>query len=303
MANLVYSSLSGWMMPKGKEEYPTKDEFLAYLAAYEKRYDLPIQRPVAVSNVTKKEELFHIETDKGIFLSKTLVSATGSSRNPFIPEYENREGFLSTQMHSVDYRNPEGLQGKKVLVVGGGNSGAQILAEVSEVADTQWVTLEEPYFLPEDIDGRYLFHEATRKFQNKPTTLPPKKDSGKISLSNIVQVATVREAKKRNVYNTSKRPFHSFYEEGVIWEDGSKEAFDAIIWCTGFKANLEHLSTLGVIDNNRIKNNHTRSIKEPKLWLVGYGSWTGFASATIYGVGKTARTTGMEIKEALSSEG
>ncbi|MEM7085219.1 MAG: ArsO family NAD(P)H-dependent flavin-containing monooxygenase [Bacteroidota bacterium] len=298
---VTYSSLSGWMMPKGKEEYPTKDEFLEYMAAYEKRYDFSIQRPTTVHKVLKEDDLFRVETDKGVLYSRTLVSATGSSRNPFIPPYENRHIFSGTQIHSVAYRNSTQFIGKKVLVVGGGNSGAQILAEVSKAAQTKWVTLEEPFFLPEDIDGRYLFNEATRKFYNKPSTFPHRKDSGKISLSNIVQVESVRKARKRSVYDSAERPFKSLYKDGVIWQDDSKETFDAIIWCTGFKANLDHLWSLNIAENDRIKTDHTRSIEEPNLWLVGYGSWTGFASATIYGVGKTARRTGIEIVESLNS--
>ncbi len=73
-----------------------------------------------------------------------------------------------------------------------------------------------------------------------------------------------------------------------------------MIWCTGFKASLNHLKSLNIIENNRIKTQYTRSVIEPNLWLVGYGSWTGFASATIYGVGKTARQTVKEILEALN---
>ena len=74
-----------------------------------------------------------------------------------------------------------------------------------------------------------------------------------------------------------------------------------MIWCTGFRGNLDHLTSLNIIENNRIKTNCTRAIKEPNPWLVGYGSWTGFASATIYGVGKTARQTVNEISELLSN--
>lgn len=147
--------------------------------------------------------------------------------------------------------------------------------------------------MPEEIDGRYLFEEATRKFYGKASK------NDKVSLNNIVQIQTVREARSRNVLN-AVRPFESFYEEGVIWKDGTREHFDVVIWCTGFKANLEHLNSLGIIENGKIETRNTRSVKEPGVWLVGYGSWTGFASATIYGVGKTARQTVDEIIEIIN---
>ncbi len=287
-----FSSMSGWMMPAGKGEYPTRDEFLAYITQYEKRYNFPVQRPVNVINVKKEKDLFVIETNQQELLSRTLVSATGNAKNPFVPQYPAQSLFSGKQLHSAAYRSPEEFSGQKVLIVGGGNSGAQILAEVSKVARTQWVTPEPPQFLPKEVDGRYLFEAATRKFLNKEAP------ENKFSLGNIVMLESVSEAQKRGVLS-ARMPFSAFYKEGVIWPDGTKEKFDNVIWCTGFKANLNHLRGLDIIEDNRVETKYTRSVKEPGLWLVGYGSWTGFASATIYGVGKTARHTAVEIAESL----
>ena len=292
-----YSSLSGWMMPKGPDVYPTKTEFISYLEQYEKRYTIPIQRNTTVKEVIKDDDLFEVITNQGKFYCKTLVSATGTAKQPFIPLYKNVDQFSGKQIHSVDYRNANDLHGLKVLIIGGGNSGAQVLAEVSKVAHTQWVTTKEPHFLPDDIDGRYLFAEANKKFYGQPTENEALDQN--VSLANIVMIDSVKEARNRNVLH-SKRPFHSFYNNGVIWPDNTKEPFDAVIWCTGFKANIDHLKSLNIIQNNKIETQYTRSIKEPLLWLVGYGTWTGFASATIYGVGKTARHTATEIANALN---
>ncbi|GGG47188.1 ArsO family NAD(P)H-dependent flavin-containing monooxygenase [Bizionia arctica] len=286
-----FSSLSGWGMPKGINEYPDKAEFISYLEQYELRYKIPVKRPVKVLSIVKENTIFKVETNKGVFYSKTVVSATGTAQAPFVPDYPNREVFLGTQMHSSEYRSPGNFTGKNVLIVGGGNSGAQVLAEVSKVAQTQWVTLKEPSFLPDDIDGRYLFNDATDTFHGKTGTT----NAGtKATLSDIVMIESVKEARGRGVLH-AKRMFHSFYEKGVIWEDGTKSTYDMVIWCTGFRANLKYLAPLGIVVNNRIETTYTRSVIEPNLWLVGYGSWTGFASATIYGVGKTARQTAKEI--------
>lgn len=292
-----YSSLSGWQMPESNQEYPTKDEFINYLKAYEERYDFPVKRNTAVIKVEKENDIFKIETNQGNFYTRTVVSATGTAENPYIPSYPGQSDFKGIQIHSVDYRNTEKFKDKKVLVVGGGNSGAQILSEISRVAQTKWVTLEEPHFLPEEIDGRYLFQQANTKYFKKDN----QKESRKVSLSDIVQVESVKDGLERNIYNDS-RPFDSFCEKGVIWPNGEKERFDAVIWCTGFRPNLQHLKPLNILENSRIKTEHTRAAKEPNLWLVGYGNWTGFASATIYGVGKTARTTAKEIKAHFEND-
>ena len=294
-----YSSLSGWGMPKTNEEYPTKTEFINYLNNYEKRYDFPIQRQTEVFEVEKEGRLFKTSTNKGVFYSKAVVSATGTARNHFIPDYPNKSIFMGDEIHSVNYTNSLPFKGKNVLIMGGGNSGAQILAEVSKVANTKWVTLSEPTFLPDDIDGRYLFNEATQKYLGKSDE--GAKGDFSISLSNIVMIKSVQEARSRNVLH-AVRPFKDFYKNGVIWNDGTKEQFDAIVWCTGFKASLNHLKLLNIIENNKITTENTRSLKEPNLWLVGYGNWTGFASATIYGVGKTARHTVKEIIDVLKPD-
>ncbi len=292
-----FSSMSGWMMPKGEGEYPTKNEFLDYMSRYEQRYAFPIKRPVDVKHVRKEGGIFILETDKEVFRTKTIVSATGSAQNPLIPSYPGQSTYEGTQFHSVNYKNADDLSDKRVLIIGGGNSGAQLLAEVSKVAKTQWVTLEEPYFLPDHIDGRYLFDAATNKYLGKQGNSAYEI---KASLSNIVMVDSVKEAQERGVLH-AKRPFKSFYNEGVVWENGISEPFDVVIWCTGFKPNLAHLQGLGIVEDYRIKTNGTRSTLEPRLWLLGYGNWTGFASATIYGVGKTARQTAREIVDELGT--
>lgn len=63
------------------------------------------------------------------------------------------------------------------------------------------------------------------------------------------------------------------------------------------------MKSLQIIKDNTIKTQMSRSVEEPRLWLVGYGNWTGFASATIYGVGKTAKQTVKEINTFFEKEG
>ena len=142
-----WSSLPGWMMPATPDgAYPDRDAVLAYMAAYEQRYALPVERPVEILSVRRDADVFLVETDQGVRRSRALVAATGTWRKPFVPDYPDRERFQGLQIHSAAYRNAQPFAGKRVLVIGGGNSGAQILAEVSQVADVTWVTPQEPMF-------------------------------------------------------------------------------------------------------------------------------------------------------------
>lgn len=290
-----HSSLPGWVMPKDVEEYPSKKHVIQYLNAYESRYKMPVERPVKVIKVYKANDLFTLSTSVGEYTCKALISATGTWKNPFIPKVTGQDVYKGIQLHSAEYVNELPFKDKKVVIIGGGNSGAQILAEVSKVADTKWVTLTEPRFLPDDVDGRYLFEFATRQYKAK---LEGKKIEPVGSLGDVVMVDSVKEARERQVLKTV-RPFNFFFEDGVIWQNGGKEAFDAAIWCTGFKPALDHLKDLNIIENGRVPTESTRSKKVNGLWFVGYGSWTGYASATLIGVGRTARSTVKEIQDFL----
>jgi putative flavoprotein involved in K+ transport len=292
-----FSSLPGSIMDGGPDYYPTREEAIEYLRRYEERYELPIERPVRVQAIRRGDGHLRVETDRGAWAAAAVVSATGSWEAPYVPRYEGQEEFRGVQLHSAQYRSPAAFTGRRVVVVGGGNSGAQILAEVSRVADVTWVTLEEPRFLPDQVDGRYLFDQATERYrahrEGRPVGPP-------LGLGDIVMVAPVREARDRGTLR-SERPFVRFTRDGVVWPDGRAERIDVVIWCTGFRPALQHLRPLGVVESDgRVLLTGNRAVREPRLWLVGYGEWTGFASATLIGVGRGARAVAGEIQTALA---
>ncbi len=291
------SSLPGWLMPRPADSgFPARDAVIDYLTQYEQRYALPVRRPVRVDAVRRSGSGFAVHTDAGTWQARAVVCATGSWRNPFVPDYPGQPEFGSVQVHSAHYQDAAPFAGKRVLVVGGGNSGAQILAEVSRVAQTTWVTEKEPRFLPDDVDGRVLFSQATQRYHAQGGDAP----SPPPTLGDIVMVDSVKEARSRGVLG-SVRPFAGFTRTGVVWADGREQAVDAVVWCTGFRPALSFLTNLGVLQpDGRVATTGTQAAALPGLWLVGYGSWTGFASATLIGVGRSARTTVDEIKAFLA---
>ena len=291
-----WSSLPGWSMPLSHEEYPSKSHVIHYLTEYEKRHQIPVERPVNVRTIRKEKSVFVVHTDKGEWEAPMIVSATGLWSHPFIPDYPEKNIYRGKQIHSAFYKNPDSFKGEHVLVIGGGNSGAQILAEVSKIAKTTWVTLEDPLFLPDEVDGRVLFERTIER--SKALQQGRLFEAPKGTLGDIVMVPPVKEARERHVL-TTVRPFKQFSEEGVVWHDGAHSQVDSVIWCTGFNPALEHLRDLGIVeDDGKVKVNGTRSIKEPNLWLVGYGNWVGCISATLAGVARTAEDTAIQIAEA-----
>lgn len=289
------SSLPGWQMPKSENEFPTKEEVIDYLCQYEKRYQLTVERGQEVKDIQKKKDIFEICTKDKTFYSRTIISATGRWGKPFVPTIPGKEKFRGQQLHSAYYQSPDSFANHKVLIVGEGNSGAQILAEVSKVAKASWATQKSPNFLPDDVDGRVLFDQASAEYYAKKKGIKGEKRN--YSLGAIVMVPTVKEARSRGVLH-SKGRFTAFTERGVIWESGIEEAFDAVIWCTGFHFATEHLKKIVSTDERgKVETKATQAMEEQNLWLVGYGNWTGFASATLIGVGRSARKTVREIQE------
>jgi putative flavoprotein involved in K+ transport len=185
-------------------------------------------------------------------------------------------------------------------VVGGGNSAAQILAEVSTVADITWVTTRPPRFLPDDVDGRALFATARARIQ----ALQQDRDhAGVARLGDIVMVASVKDARDRGVLEA--RPmFTRLTTTGLSWADGATQDVDAVIWCTGFRPALRHLRSLGLrTAHGRIAvggPTGTQALAEERLYLVGYGDWTGPASATLAGVGPSAKAAAAAVTSRLS---
>ena len=297
-----WSSLPGWLMPRGAGEYPTRDEVIGYLAEYERRYALPLVRPVHVHAVRRDEDAhrLRLETSAGAWRARAVISATGTWANPVIPHVAGRKSFRGRTLHSADYRTPAAFAGQRVVVVGGGNSGAQVVADLSPVARVTWATREPPHFLPDDVDGRVLFEQATARFraiQEGRTPDPPR------SLGDVVIVPSVRAARDRGAL-AAVPMFDRFTPTGVVGPGCRETPVEVVIWATGFRPALRHLAALGVLDEDgRVALRGTRAVREPRLWLVGYGEWTGFASATLIGVGRSARATVEEVVAALAAPG
>lgn len=297
-----FSSLPGWMMPPWDDAahgFPTRDHVVDYLARYEQRYDLRVHRPHRVEAVSRADEdpegRLLVTTGQRVFSARRVVSATGTWDRPFWPTYPGMRDFAGRQLHTVDYRTPETFSGQRVVVVGGGNSAAQILAEVSTVAQTTWVTSRPPRFLPDDVDGRALFATARARIA---ALQEGREHSGVAGLGDIVMVPSVKDARERGVLQP--RPmFSRLGATGVVWADGSQWGCDAVIWCTGFRPALRHLRALGLrTESGRVRvggPSGTQVLEEPRLHLVGYGDWTGPASATLAGIGPTARDTAAAV--------
>ncbi|MDC1068638.1 NAD(P)-binding domain-containing protein [Candidatus Kapabacteria bacterium] len=290
------SSLPGFMMPNSDEEYPSKNHVINYLKNYELRYNLPIHRPVKIVGVSFSSNIYHLKSVTGFeYKAKTIIGATGTWGKPHLPKIAGIESFQGEVIHSAFYKSPKRYKDKNVLLIGAGNSAAQIYADLYEFAKIYWTVKDKPIFLPDYVDGRFLFESATKRYKEFVTK---GKTSTKNDLGSIVQVEPVKKLLSENKVQYYDM-VSGLTKNGAKWENGTSINIDTIIFCTGFKANLDFLEGLEVIINGRVETNACRSKISPGLWLVGYGEWTGYASATLIGVGRTAKKTVKEIKDYL----
>ncbi|CAL9587785.1 ArsO family NAD(P)H-dependent flavin-containing monooxygenase [Streptomyces sp. enrichment culture] len=297
-----HSSLPGRLMPaQAGETYPDAGHVVEYLTDYEKRYGLPVQHGTRVNAVRRDGDRLLVEADTGAFRAQAVISATGTWSRPFLPAVPGREVFAGRQLHTVGYGCPADFTGQHVIVVGGGNSGAQIAADLAldGRVEVTWATRRPPRFLSDDIDGRALFDVATARRRALDTG---RADTGGVaSLGDIVAVPSVRAARDAGLLRA--RPmFSRLTATGPQWADGGRTGADAVIWCTGFRPALAHLAPLGLRGpHGRVPTVGTRAVGEPRLHLLGYGDWTGPASATLIGVGRPARDAARQIARQLET--
>jgi putative flavoprotein involved in K+ transport len=127
----MFSGLPGMRFPASRWSFPTKDEMADYLEAYAGRFELPVQAGVTVDRVSKVDGRFVISAGESRFEAENVVVATGAHRIPKVPDFALELDPRIVQLHSTDYRNPSQLQEGDVLLVGAGNSGAELALELS----------------------------------------------------------------------------------------------------------------------------------------------------------------------------
>src|SRR5690606_9233996 len=194
--------------------------------------------------------------------------------------------------HAAGYHAPEEFAGLRVVVVGGGHSGLQILSELSRVADTVWVTRRPPEFRAAAPTEADLVAVTDAVAERAARGLPLKSVVGYTGLSTTPDVA---EARERGALHAEPM-FDRITAEGVAWDGGRTERADVILWATGFRPVLGHLGPLrlrGPLGGIEMRGTHTAV--DQRVHLVGYGP-----SASMISVHRAAAQAARELA-ALSA--
>ncbi|MGY1750214.1 FAD-dependent oxidoreductase [Modestobacter sp. SYSU DS0511] len=286
--------LPGMALPDADPAAPASEVVGDYFAAYERHFDLPVRRPVAVRAVRRTDHGFVLDTDAGEWTARGVVNATGTWTHPFWPAYPGRELFGGRQLHAADYRGAEEFRGQSVVVVGGGTSAVQQLIEISEVAETTWVTRREPIWRPGDFDedaGRAAVALVDARVR---AGLPP---GSVVGVTGLLETEAVLAARDRGVLDRFP-VFDRLTHDGVAWDSPARFVrADAVLWATGFRAALVHLTPLHLrAPGGGIAMDGTRVVAEPRLHLVGYGP-----SASTIGANRAGRAAARELLRTLAA--
>lgn len=286
--------LPGMTLTEPGPQVPVAGVVARYFAEYEQAFDLRVRRPVNVRRVTDAPAgRLRVETDQGTWLARGLINATGTWERPFWPYYPGQERFTGRQLHTADYRGPAEFAGKRVVVVGGGASGIQLLLEIARVAAaTTWVTRREPEFTTRPFDAEWGREVEARVADRVRRGLPPESVVRATSYPLTPQIAAAREA---GLLDRSPM-FDRITPDGVAWDDGRFEPADVILWCTGFRAALDHLAPLRLRrPGGGIAVEGTRVVDRPSIHLVGYGP-----SASTIGANRAGRRAVRELLRHLA---
>jgi putative flavoprotein involved in K+ transport len=288
-----YDGLPGWSFPAPGWSYPTKDEVADYLESYAGRFRLSVRTGVPVDGLSREHGGYVVTAGLSRYEADNVVVATGGYQVPRIPVFASELDPTILQLHSSEYRNPSQLREGGVLVVGAGNSGAEIAVESSPGHQT-WLagrdTGQEPVRAGSGLPDRLftppfwflLSHVLTVRTPMGRRIRRRLADRG-LPLARVRRKDLIRAGIERVPRVTGVR-------DGLpVLADGEALDVPNVIWCTGFVPDFSWID-LPIIEPDGDPR-HERGVvrTEPGLYFVGLFFLSAGSSSLIGGVGRDAR--------------
>lgn len=261
---------------------PAREVVKRYYGAYEWHEYLRVQRPWQVTAVEDAGESLLVRAEQGgvrrDYLADAVISATGTWDRPYVPSYPGR--FRGPQLTTRDFGAPRDFQDKRVLVVGGGASAVQFLLLLERYdVPTVWSTRRPPQWIDQRVDSKWGAEVERRVAANTRAGRPA---GSVVSNTGLLRNREYEAGIARGTL-VSRGGIARLTDRGVDFADGSHEAVDVILWATGFRASLGHLTPLKLREPGgglRMGPDDVSVIKEPRLFTVGYGPSASTLGAT-----------------------
>lgn len=294
-----YDGLVGFPFPAPPHHFPTKDEMADYLESYAVHFNLPVCTGVRVDHLTRQGNRFVVSAGDQRFEADNVVVAMATFQKPRIPTFARDLYPSIRQFHSTDYRNPDQLQGGGVLIVGAGNSGAEIGMEVAREHRT-WMSGRDTGHVPFRIEGiaarlillrlvlRGLFHHLMTIDMPLGRKIRPKilSQGGPLIRTKPQDLAAAGvERVPRTVGVRNGLPLL-----------GNGRVLDVanIIWATGFHPGFSWID-LPIMGEKEPKHRRGVVQSQPGLYFVGLNFLYAFSSTMIQGVTRDAEYVARQI--------
>jgi putative flavoprotein involved in K+ transport len=216
-----------------------------YLERYAATLPVEIHTNSRVVSVREDDRRFAVITSDGRRLQAAgIVAASGSFANPYLPVFPGQRGFTGRLLHVAEYRNPSPYEGMRVIVVGAGDSAAQVANELACVASVTIAARHPLRFIPQRIADRDVHYWLGRTgFDSLPAPWLGKIGGGSL----ITDSVGVRKSLADGLLDV--RPmFIALDDDEVVWDEADRERVDAIILATGYRPSLDYLRELGALD-------------------------------------------------------
>jgi putative flavoprotein involved in K+ transport len=292
----LLSGLPGYRIPRRYGRWVARDDLLAYLHEYVEEHGIEVRTDTRVDRIDRDADVWLLQTEAGPIRAERTIVATGYNGAPYVPDWPGLDGFGGELVHSSAYRNPEPYRGRDVLVVGAGNSGAEIAHDVADggakssrlsVRTPPQIVRRATAGIPAQLVGMAIRHlppgwvDPISKTQRK-LSIPdlsaqglPRPELGVRSsflatgTTPILDVGIVDAIRNGRVQVVAA--VESFDGVDVVLADGSRIRPDAVIAATGFTAGLEPLvGHLGVLDGRGSPKEKDGAPALPGLWFVGF---------------------------------
>ena len=289
------SGLPGYRIPRAFGKWPSRERMADYLRRYAAHHRLDVRTGIEVDRVDREEDGWVVRTSTGPIATQRVVVATGQSNVPFVPDWPG--GFAGEIVHSAEYRNPSAYRGRCVLVVGSGNSGAEIAVDLADggasdvllsVRTPPGIVRRDTAGVPSQLLGIASMHLPTPVVDRiaagiRRVAIPDLAPYGLAAPARpysaflerrvipIVDVGLADAVRKRRVRVVAA--LERFDEGTAILADGERLETDVVIAATGFRTGLERLvGHLDVLDERG--RPLVRDVEEPAgapgLHFVGY---------------------------------
>jgi putative flavoprotein involved in K+ transport len=281
-----YSALPGLAFPGDPAGRPTKDELADYLQTYADHFALPIQMDTRVVDMQKHAETFVLHTTQGTYQAATVIVATGPFHHPRIPAFASALSPQVEQLHSASYRNPSQIPPGPVLLVGAGDSGAHIAAELAHAHPVSLAAAHPLYFVPLTLLGKSLFWYLDRLHLLEVDGTRSLGAWLKAQPEPVLDMELKQALRERQV---QIRPRATSAQGNVVqFADGSQTQVRTVIWATGFRQDFSWIHMPAVAGECSQPREQQELSSTPGLFFLGFPWQPSRGSALVGWVGKDA---------------